>query len=252
MTRRRGAATTMQRTATAVAVLAAGAALTIAAAAPAEAKGGPEGVSIARPGGEPVELVRPDDEPGVEEGWEQLGMLTEDLGLWETAGDGAALLADAPTNDLGVALTVEWTMYNPVPANPDAAPKVVQRLYPHAAGGPLVYTPGGQRIFGLEVTKPGWFRAPERLAPSLGAYGVEFVDNDVRLPDPTPAAAPKRAAARPQPATATATGRTGADPLSPLAIAGMTGAAVIVAGAGTLVVRRTRARRGERVAAVQL
>ncbi len=155
----------------------AGAIVVVAAAGPAAAKG-PQGVTIARPGEEPVELSAPTGKVGV-----QIARLAEDLGIWETTGEGLLLVPEAPTDDVGLALTVEWTMYNAMPANPDYAPRVIQTLYPHAAGGPLVHTDGGQRYFAQEVTKAGWFRAPDRLTVTLEALGVE---NDVRLPEPAP------------------------------------------------------------------
>jgi hypothetical protein len=154
----------------------AGMVMVVVAAGPAAAKG-PESVTIARAGGEAVELSAPSA------GGTQITRLAEDLGIWETTGEGLLLVPEAPTDDLGLALTIEWTMYNPVPDNPDAAPRVTQTLYPHAAGGPLVHTDGGQRFFQQGMTKPGWFRAPARLTASLESLGVE---NDIRLPEPAP------------------------------------------------------------------
>jgi len=141
-------------------------AMSLAAAGPAAAKG-PTAVSIGVPGGVPVELSSLEGEEP-----DQVGRLAEDLGIWEFTGEGGALLPEAPTEHLGPALVVEWTMYNAVPQNPDYAPRVVQTLYPHAAGGALVHTGAGQRYFASDVTAGGWFRAPERLAADLAALGI--------------------------------------------------------------------------------
>ena len=114
----------------------AGAVLTVAVAGPAAAKG-PERVTITPPGGDPVEVsiaLPPDDadssdgEVGRPVGEEpnepdpRFARLTEALGIWEVTGVGGAVLPEAPPGDLGPELAAEWTMYNPVPANPDAAP----------------------------------------------------------------------------------------------------------------------------------
>jgi len=173
----------------------AGAALTLAVAGPATAKG-PQQVTITAPGGDPIEIPatpppkesdgepRPLFEPEAVAPEARFVRLSEDLGIWETAGDGAALVPEAPTGYLGPALTVEWAMYNPTPANPDAAPSVVQTVYPLAEGGALVHTEGGQRYFGTGETVAGWFRAPDDLLATLEASGVEV---ELRTPDVTPA-----------------------------------------------------------------
>ena len=163
-------------------------AVVLAGAGPAGAKG-PDHVAIGVPGGEPVELS------AVEGTDTHLAMdLAEDLGVWEVTGDGLALVREAPTAYLGPALSVEWTMYNAVPANPGYAPRVVQTLYPHAAGGALVHTAAGQRYFASDVTHGGWFRAPARLAADLDALGIES-----QLVVPAPAAHPATASPAPSP-----------------------------------------------------
>jgi hypothetical protein len=201
----------------------AGAALAVAAAGPAAAKG-PQSVTVAPPGGDPVELAqseRPQDT--------RIVRLAEDMGIWETTGEGQALLPEAPTEYLGPELTVEWTMYNSMPANPDAAPRVVQTLYPQAGGGALVHTEGGQRFFGESVTKPGWFRAPDRLVATLEALGVEA---EFRLPEPAPAPAAAGATARP--------GESRAWPVPALAGAVVVSATTVTGLATHRVVRRRR------------
>jgi hypothetical protein len=183
----------------------AGVALVVAAAGPAAAKGAPEGVAIALPGEEPVVLAAAD---GGNDGADpRVVRLAEDLGMWAVIGDGEPLLPEAPTEYLGPSMTVEWTLYNPVPANPDAAPRIVQTVYPQAGGGALVHTEGGQRSFGQRETLPGWFRAPDRLVASLEAVGVETT---FRLPEPAPVPgdlpAPAADPSGPAPATIAAAG----------------------------------------------
>jgi hypothetical protein len=205
--------------------------LVVLAAGPAAAKG-PTAVSIGRPGEERVALATAGvhGEPGdpgpagqAGGGGSALAALAADLGIWETTGEGSALMTRPPAAELGPALVVEWEMYNAMPDR-DAAPRVVQTLYLHAAGGPLVYTRPGQRFFQSQVTKAGWFRAPERLATTLADLGVEY---DVRLPEPAaePGPAPAPAAARRDPAAA---GGTGAVPALPVTVALATGGGLAV------------------------
>ena len=167
-------------------------AVSVLGAAPAGAKG-PTDVAIGVPGGVPVEVS------AVDGGDADLVMdLAEDLGVWEVTGDGLALLPEPPTEHLGPPLRVEWTMYNAVPQNPDDAPVVVQTLYPHAAGGALVHTSAGQRFFASDLTRGGWFRAPERLAADLDALGIESelvvpalaADPAAAPPSPSPSVTP--------------------------------------------------------------
>lgn len=158
----------------------AGTAVALASAGPAGAKG-PQSVTITPPGGDPVE-VSMTEQPDGSFGGTEIVDLSEDLGIWETTGDGQALMAEAPTANLGAELIVEWTMYNPVPDDPDAAPSVVQTLYPLAAGGPLVHTAGGQRFFQMQETRSGWFRAPDDLLVTLESLGLEVEFRTSALP----------------------------------------------------------------------
>jgi len=174
----------------------AGGLLIVAVAGPATAKG-PQHVTITPSGGDPVEISNAlppeesessDAEPGPlfdddkepVETDARFARLTEALGIWVVTGEPAALLPEAPAGNLGPELTVEWTMYNPRPDDPDAAPGVVQTLYPVAEGGPLVHTEGGQRYFQRQETADGWFRAPDDLLTTLAAVGVEV---GFRTPD---------------------------------------------------------------------
>lgn len=221
----------------------AGAVLTVAVAGPAAAKG-PESVTITPPGGDPVEVsveLPPDDadssdgEVGRPVGEEPIepdprfARLTEALGIWEVTGVGGAVLPEAPSGDLGPELEAEWTMYNPVPANPDAAPRVVQAVYPLAEGGPLVHTEGGQRFFQNQETTAGWFRAPDDLLAALEDAGVEV---EFRTPDAPPAG---EEAATPT-AGSSSEGRQWARPMA------IGTGAVLVAAAGLAATRAWRRR----------
>lgn len=66
---------------------------------------------------------------------------------------------------------------------PDQAPDLVQQLYPYAKGGPVIFTPPGQRF--LVPRSGGWYRAPDRLIRQLEALG---------LPETSPIAAPRAVA----------------------------------------------------------
>ena len=48
---------------------------------------------------------------------------------------------------------------------------LVQDLYLYASGGPLLYTPAGQRLFD-QTTPGGWYRAAPRLVDLLQSVGV--------------------------------------------------------------------------------
>lgn len=72
-----------------------------------------------------------------------------------------------PQGDLGPRYTVSYTM-----PGPDGVSTLRQELYPYADGGALTYTPPGQRFFGTERTRGGWFRAYPDLKPMLVEAGL--------------------------------------------------------------------------------
>jgi hypothetical protein len=107
--------------------------------------------------------------------------LVEEAGFFEASfgeGRGNPLMATAPTTDLGLKLTVRWT----VPGPTGELHTIVQDLYPGAAGGPLVYTAGGQPFFEIEETFEGWFRARPGLAATLTELGIP----DLKAPRTAP------------------------------------------------------------------
>ena len=78
------------------------------------------------------------------------------------------LQRDRPTGDLGARYTITYTL----PGPSGEMYELRQHLYPYAAGGPLVYTPAGQRIWARPPTTAGWFRAGPNLKPLLDEIGV--------------------------------------------------------------------------------
>jgi hypothetical protein len=50
--------------------------------------------------------------------------------------------------------------------------RVRQDLYPDATGGPLIYTPPGQRGFGQALQAAGWLRGSAQLSRTLTQLGV--------------------------------------------------------------------------------
>jgi hypothetical protein len=78
------------------------------------------------------------------------------------------ILRDSPTRRLGPKFLVVYTV--PGPSGPDD--RVRQNLYPFARGGPVTYTPAGQRFFDTRRTRGGWFRAQARLTRALVAAGL--------------------------------------------------------------------------------
>jgi hypothetical protein len=148
------------------------------------------------------------------------------MGVWEILGDGRSLRDEAPTENLGPALRVEWTMFDGAPTGSDEAPGLVQTLYPFAAGGALVHTEPGQRSSAFESTAGGWYRAPDRLDDHLAALGISaevVVDAPAAAAEASAPAGDERPAGWPR-------------------LAWVVGAAVL--GAGVVAVALRRADRG--------
>jgi hypothetical protein len=76
--------------------------------------------------------------------------------------------AKRPTKELGPKYDVVYVV--PGPSGQDD--RIRQELYPHAQGGPVTYTPAGQRFFDSRRTHGGWFRADSRLRTVLVAAGL--------------------------------------------------------------------------------
>jgi hypothetical protein len=74
----------------------------------------------------------------------------------------------SPTRHLGRRYRVVYLV--PGPSGRDD--RIRQDLYPFAQGGPVTYTPAGQRFFGTKRTLGGWFRAQRQLTRALVAAGL--------------------------------------------------------------------------------
>jgi hypothetical protein len=174
--------------------------------------GGPGGL----PGG-PIEL-KGDGEPGA---GTDLAILAEAAGvfalLWED-GTGAAL-ASAPTTRRGPRYTITWTF----PNGAGGEDKVLQSVWPYAAGGPVTFMASGQKVLD-GATRGGWFRAADNLREQLVTLG---------LPDRPPLAAP----AAPAPATPAPTPAP-SSPVWPWVAAGV---GLVVVGAAVALARRRSA-----------
>jgi hypothetical protein len=206
-------------------VLAGVLAAVLASAAPAWAKG-PQSLSISGPGlATPIEVSytsHPDE-------WSHI-----DTGVWHAlpGETDAALLADAPTDDLGSHYTLTWQ----VMTGPEETTPIRQDLYLDAPGGPLVYTPAGQPIWD-GVTRGGWYRPPERLRDVLASVGV-------------PVAGASRKEASASRLTASSAPASGGEPAAsasgdapwPVAITGLAAALAVAGLGGALALRRTRRR----------
>ena len=162
-----------------VTALAAGmsAAAALSLATPALAKG-PSQASITGPG-----LVRPIVVSGEGEPGQQgvLAMLAGQTGLF-TALFGAditgipqtptSLRPPPPKATLGPRYTVSYTVPGVTPQPGEQFGRIVQDLYPDAAGGPVIYTPPGQGGFGQSLQVTGWLRARPQLTRTLAQLGV--------------------------------------------------------------------------------
>ena len=148
--------------------------------------GGPGGL----PGG-PITL-KGNGEPGSST---DLGMLAEGSGLYTVVFDSGtnAILPAAPTDRLGPRYTITWTFPDPEGGKDR---KVIQHVYPYAAGGPVTFIPPGQPVLDM-TTRGGWYQGFEGFRVQLVQLGLP---NRAPL---TPATKP--APANPQPAPAAST-----------------------------------------------
>jgi hypothetical protein len=145
--------------------------------------GGPGGL----PGG-PITL-KGDGEPGSST---DLGMLAQGSGLYTVVFDDNpnAVLKAAPTDRLGPRYTITWAFPDPEGGKDR---KVIQHVYPYAAGGPVTFMPPGQPVLDM-TTRGGWYQGFDGFRAQLIELG---------LPNRKPlASAPKPAPATPQPTPA--------------------------------------------------
>lgn len=200
----------------------------VASAGPAWAKG-IESATISGPGlDHPLDVTPPNGDGG------RLAGLT---GFWDVMPGQPhppTFTKQAPPGQLGPRYTITWRLMT----GPEETTAIRQDLYPDAAGGPLVHTPDGQRIF-EGTTAGGWYAAPFALRDVLGSLGVPVADAG-------PAKAAKVSPATPAGASAAASN---GSPWPAVIVAAT--AVVALAGAGGAVAVH-RARRRERVAPVPL
>jgi hypothetical protein len=182
--------------------------------------GGPGGL----PGG-PISL-RGDGEPGSPT---DLGMLAQGTGLYATVfgGDPGAVLQAAPTDRLGPRYTITWTFPDPAGGKER---KLLQRVWPYAAGGPVSFTPAGQAV--LDTTSiGGWYQGFDGLRAQLIELGLPN-----RKPLAPAAATPAPAA--PAPASPQPTPATGPPAAWPRVAALVAGLLVLAAAAAVALRRR--------------
>jgi hypothetical protein len=77
-----------------------------------------------------------------------------------------------PNASLGPRYTITYTVPGVTPRSGEQFGKIRQELYPHAANGPVIYTPPGQAGFGQPLQVTGWLRATPRLTRTLARLGV--------------------------------------------------------------------------------
>jgi hypothetical protein len=159
------------------------AALLVAALPAVALAKGPDAARISGPGmGGPVDLSM----SGEEGGGTTLSTIVEETGLFPAmwAATPNPMLPARPDGNLGPMYTIVYH----VPNGPTTADQIRQELYPYAPGGPVTFTPPGQRIFDSKAPG-GWYRGSAgRLLPVLADLGV---------PRPTELGTARPAATRP-------------------------------------------------------
>ncbi len=82
------------------------------------------------------------------------------------------LPAEPPAATLGPRYTVIYTVPGVRPQGNEQFGRIRQDLFPRAAGGPVIYTPPGQRGFGPALPISGWFRGTPQLLRTLTELGI--------------------------------------------------------------------------------
>src|SRR5712691_2742440 len=151
------------------------AAMTLATSALAK---GPSQARITGPGLARAIIVSGGGEPG-QQG--RLATLAEQTSLFTVVFGAAAsvpplaparLRTPPPKASLGPRYTIIYTVPGVTPQPGEQFGRIRQDLYPHAVGGPVVYTPPGQHGFGQPLQVTGWLRASPRLTRTLAQLGV--------------------------------------------------------------------------------
>ena len=144
------------------------AALALALPTAARAKG-PSGASIDGPGSGGGINISGDGESG----GSPLGDLTQQAGFFPASfgQEPSPMLSSRPQGDLGPKYTITYT----VPGPNNETDTLKQDLYPYAPNGPVTYMKPGQKFFGTEETRGGWYQAPLTLKDTLVAAGLPKV-----------------------------------------------------------------------------
>jgi hypothetical protein len=144
-------------------------------AAPALAKG-PSQARITGAGLVHAIVVSGDGEPGQQGRLaslaEQTNLFTVLFGAGGSVSPPARLRTPPPKASLGPRYTVIYTVLGVDPQPGEDYGRVRQDLYPYATGGPVTYTPPGQRGFGQDLQAAGWLRGGAQLAHTLARLGV--------------------------------------------------------------------------------
>ncbi len=123
-------------------------------------------------------VISGDGEPGQQSRLASLAQQTDLFNVLFGAGAGAGVPPPArlrpapPKASLGPRYTVIYTVPGVDPRPGEQFGRVRQVLYPYAAGGPVIYTPPGQRGFGQALQEAGWLRGSAQLTHTLTQLGV--------------------------------------------------------------------------------
>lgn len=156
---------------------------TLAVATTAQAKG-PIAATIDGPGTGGGISLGGNGEPG---SGAPLGNLSDQAGLFPAAFGQTPdpMLAGRPKGDLGPRYMITYRL--PGPNGEESS--IRQDLYPYAAGGPLTYTRPGQRFFGTESTRGGWYRGTAGLTQTLVKAGLPEHEGARAVSRPVPVSA---------------------------------------------------------------
>jgi hypothetical protein len=128
---------------------------------PAAAKG-PNYATIVGPGIGTLKLTW--------EGHEQsFNDLVETTRFWDGAGV-AAWHVDRPAGDLGPRFALTYHVPDHHRPSSGKATLIRQELYPYASGGPVVYMPEGQTMYGVDMPY-GWLATDQRLTEVVDRLG---------------------------------------------------------------------------------
>ncbi len=144
-------------------------------ATPALAKG-PSQARITGPGLAHAIVVSGDGEPGQQGRLAtlagQTSLFTVLFGAGGSVPKPARLRTPPPKATLGPRYTIIYTVPGVTPQPGEEFGRIRQDLYPQAAGGPVIYTPPGQRGFGRPLRATGWLRGSDQLTRTLAQLGV--------------------------------------------------------------------------------